>query len=735
MSSSSERPTNEQTRTYDRASSVVFLKTDAPFGGLSNMAGGFPLHVQGTRIYTSEALYQACRFPHLPEVQQLIIGQASPMTAKMKSKPHRKDSRPDWDRVRVKVMRWCLRVKLAQNWAKFSELLLRTDDLPIVEESRRDDFWGAKPVDHQTLVGTNVLGRLLMELREAVRSQGRDAFRTVEPPDIPEFLLFGGPIGAIGGSVLPTQDASAAPAASPAERRPIQEQAEQVSLFDAPSVREAPAPGYAAVPGFERALLAGVRPYAAMKDSGVAWLGVVPEHWQILPNRAVFTEVKERDHPDAAMLSVTITKGVIRQRALLKDSSKKDSSNLDKSAYKLVRPGDIAYNKMRAWQGAVGVSEYEGIVSPAYVVQRAREGAAPHYLHYLLRTPAFAKEAERWSYGITSDMWSLRPEHFKLIYSCLPPVPEQVAIFRFLDHADRRIRRYIRAKQKLIKLLEEQKQAIIHRAVIRGLDPNVRLKPSGVEWLGNVPEHWDVCRLKDAAYVQTGLTLGKNYAGMVTESYPYLRVANVQAGHLNLTKVKRIDVPTREAMGATLRAGDVLMTEGGDIDKLGRGCVWRQEVPSCLHQNHVFAVRCRPRKLLPEFLVGLMASQHGRAYFQLTAKQTTNLASTNSTTLRAFPIMLPAIHEQQAILDEIKRQTSDVSKAVADARLEIDLLREYRTRLIADVVTGKLDVREAAAQLPDEVEEREPLDETETEGDADEAGADDTDEVPEEAEA
>ena len=121
MPSISERSTTDQTRTYDRPSSVVFLKTHEAFGGLSNMAGGFPLHVHGVRIHTSEALYQACRFPHMPEVQRLIIGQTSPMTAKMKSKPHRKDSRPDWDRVRVKVMRWCLRMKLAQNWEKFFE--------------------------------------------------------------------------------------------------------------------------------------------------------------------------------------------------------------------------------------------------------------------------------------------------------------------------------------------------------------------------------------------------------------------------------------------------------------------------------------------------------------------------------------------------------------------------------------------------------------------------------------
>jgi len=118
----------DQTRTYSRKDSVVFLKTDEPFGGLSNMAGGYPIHVNGVRILTSEALYQVCRFPHLPDVQKLIIGQVSPMTAKMRSKPYRKDSRPDWDQVRVRIMRWSLRMKLANNWNTFSALLLKTGD-------------------------------------------------------------------------------------------------------------------------------------------------------------------------------------------------------------------------------------------------------------------------------------------------------------------------------------------------------------------------------------------------------------------------------------------------------------------------------------------------------------------------------------------------------------------------------------------------------------------------------
>jgi type I restriction enzyme S subunit len=184
---------------YDRAQAIVFLKTHDEFGGLSNMAGGFPLFVNGISILTSEALYQACRFPHLPDVQNLIISQRSPMAAKMKSKPHRTESRPDWDQVRVPVMRWCLRVKLAQNWPRFSHLLKATGDKPIVEESQRDTFWGAKPANDQTLVGENRLGQLLVQLRKEIHAGTFTASTTVDPPRIDNFLLAGQPIKIIAG--------------------------------------------------------------------------------------------------------------------------------------------------------------------------------------------------------------------------------------------------------------------------------------------------------------------------------------------------------------------------------------------------------------------------------------------------------------------------------------------------------------------------------------------------------
>ncbi|MEZ5594131.1 MAG: NADAR family protein, partial [Gammaproteobacteria bacterium] len=282
-----------QTRTYERASSVVFLKTNEAFGGLSNMAGGFPLRVNGVRILTSEALYQACRFPHLPDVQRLIIEQRSPMTAKMKSKPHRSNSRRDWFQVRVKIMRWCLRVKLAQNWRKFSELLLETGDRPIVEQSRKDDFWGAKPVDDGTLVGMNVLGRLLMELREAVKAETRETLCFVEPLAIPDFLLGGEPIGVVATRVAEiAREQTQADVQMP--RGNVDGPAVvQQSLFDEPVVKESPPP---AKPGIKEngVRITDLKPYSEYKESGLPWLGQVPGHWEIRPAFGAFVPNRER---------------------------------------------------------------------------------------------------------------------------------------------------------------------------------------------------------------------------------------------------------------------------------------------------------------------------------------------------------------------------------------------------------------------------------------------------------
>lgn len=190
-------------RVYSRNECIVFHKTKEAFGGLSNMASGYPLRINGVRILTAEALYQACRFPQLPDVQKEIIAQHSPMTAKMKGKPFKAQSRDDWEEVKAKVMRWCLRVKLAQNYSRFSELLLSTQEKPIVEFSVKDDYWGAREIDRTTLGGENVLGRLLMELRELIKVDVDRRLLVVEPLNIPNFHLFEKPILRVSSSNSP----------------------------------------------------------------------------------------------------------------------------------------------------------------------------------------------------------------------------------------------------------------------------------------------------------------------------------------------------------------------------------------------------------------------------------------------------------------------------------------------------------------------------------------------------
>ena len=449
-------------------------------------------------------------------------------------------------------------------------------------------------------------------------------------------------------------------------------------------------------------MTAYLRPYSTYKPSGVEWLGEVPAHWEVLPNRAIFKEVNERGHPQAEMLSVTIVEGVIRQQTLLEDSSKKDASRLDRSAYKLVRSEDIVYNKMRAWQGAIGMSEYIGIVSPAYVVQRPRnEVVNSRYLHCLLRTPAFATEAERWSYGIASDMWSLRPEHFKMIYTCVPPLPEQAAIVRYLDHTDGRIRRYLRSRERLIKLLKEYRQAVVHEAVTRGLDPNVPLKPSGVEWLGDVPAHWEVRRLRHAVNMRVS-NVDKhskddelpvrlcNYVDVykndrITENVPFMR-ATAKADEMDRFR---------------LELGDVLITKDSEVwNDIGVPAFVEYSAKDLVCGYHLALLRPLRAVLNGAYLFHSLQSSAIASQFHLAANGVTRYGLSHHA-IKSALLPLPPLAEQASITAYLDKQTAAIDAATGRARREIDLLSEYRMRLIADVVTGQVDVREAMGGLSD----------------------------------
>ncbi len=444
-------------------------------------------------------------------------------------------------------------------------------------------------------------------------------------------------------------------------------------------------------------MIADLKPYADYMDSGLAWLGQVPAHWRTVRNGSLFGQRSQTGYGELPILEVSLKTGV-QIRSFGQAGRKQIMSDLAK--YKRAVKGDLAYNTMRMWQGALGVCPVDGLVSPAYVVARPYPGVDARYFAALFRTGDYMAEIDSASRGIVKDRNRLYWDQFKQMQSPCPPPEEQAAIMRFLTWGTDRLERTIRAKRRVIALLTEQMQSITQRAVTRGADSGVALKPSGIEWLGEIPQHWEVRPLKAMSQIQSGVTLGKDYGGQPTHEFPYLRVANVQAGFVNLSVVKSIRVPKTEARRSTLAVGDVLMTEGGDPDKLGRGCVWDGQVSPCLHQNHVFAVRPDQRRLEPRFLSAFMGTSYARAYFQSTAKQTTNLASTNKTKIGRLQVPLPGLDEQRAILAAVVTETQPVSAAISRLESEIQLLREYRVRLVSDIVTGKLDVRDAAAKLP-----------------------------------
>ena len=274
------------------------------------------------------------------------------------------------------------------------------------------------------------------------------------------------------------------------------------------------------------------------------------------------------------------------------------------------------------------------------------------------------------------------------------PRNEQEKILRHLDRETARIDALISKKTRFIELLREKRQALITHAVTKGLDPRVKMKDSRVEWLGEVPEHWDVKRLKFIATVQTGVAKGKDTTGEQTVEVPYLRVANVQDGYLDLSEVATIEITASDLPRYLLQPGDVLMNEGGDFDKLGRGHVWNGEVESCIHQNHVFAVR--PHSVASRWLNTFTSSAAAQFYFMGRSKQSTNLASISSSNLMELAVPLPPDAEQDAILGKLASVLARVDSSLQKTERSIELLKERRSALITAAVTGQIDLRETA---------------------------------------
>ncbi|MGA2260771.1 MAG: restriction endonuclease subunit S [Acidobacteriota bacterium] len=481
-------------------------------------------------------------------------------------------------------------------------------------------------------------------------------------------------------------------------------------------------------------MIAGLKPYPAMKDSGVPWLGQIPAHWAEKRGKYFFKEVDERSMTgEEELLSVSHLTGVTPRSQKNVTMFKAEST----VGHKLCGPGDVVVNTMWAWMAALGVAKEVGLVSPSYGVYRPHQPLLflPEFIDHLLRTPPYVSEYIWRSTGITTSRLRLYPEQFLRIPLVCPPFDEQRLITRFVSAIDRLIRRYIRAKQELIKLLEEQKQAIIHRAVTCGLDPNVRLKPSLNQWFPETPEHWNVLPIRRVILRSVD---GPHHSPEYLDAgIPFLSARNIKPDRWSLDDAKFVSDSDYLEFCKRVKPeiGDVLYTKGGTtgvaraVDFGFKFQVW----------VHVAVLKLDKRKITPDFLAAALNSPRCYEQSQLFTRGATN-QDLGLGRMKDIVLPIPPLQEQEAIMAFVKTATLSLREMIDRAQREIALIREYRTRLIADVVTGRLDVREAAARLPEE----DPLrdfassrehDLSDVPSDTGEEPTDDLETTPEEAEA
>ena len=434
--------------------------------------------------------------------------------------------------------------------------------------------------------------------------------------------------------------------------------------------------------------------YKNYKDVEMTWVKKIPEHWGI--KRLKFCCVlnsltlPEETHPDQRISYVDIgavSQGRINrvEHYLFKEAPSR--------ARRLVNPGDTIVSMVRTYLKAISYVRAEHancVFSTGFCTLSPNDSFDKKFFSYVIQSDPFIGEIVRHSDGVSFP--AVTPWTLGNFLLPIPSVGEQSRIAEFLDRKTADIDKAIVQKQRLIERLHERKTILTNQAVTQGLNPDAPMRDSSVKWLNQIPRHWRVKRLKYFSHIQGGVTLGKIYPGKNLVRYPYLRVANVQSGYFNLDQVTELALPQKEAARYAIQLGDILVTEGGDLDKLGRGAIWEGQIETCLHQNHIFAIRLNPEIAAQYFVSLVMTCDYGRQYFIDTAVKTTNLASTNRTKLGNFPVLLPPMHEQKKIMTYVKKIDADYSDAISVISNELKTIKELRQILIANTITGALKV-------------------------------------------
>ncbi len=364
---------------------------------------------------------------------------------------------------------------------------------------------------------------------------------------------------------------------------------------------------------------------------------------------------------------------------------------------KICEANDLVLNRLKAHLGVVAVAPVPGVVSPDYTVLRPRGTTNHDYFCAVYRSPICGQELRLRAKGIVEGFWRLYTDDFYDIRVPVPPPDEQAAIVRFLAWANGRLDRAIRAKRKVIALLTEQKQAIVRRVVTRGLDASAPLKASNIDWLGDIPAHWDVWRISRFAKVGNGSTPSRARPRFWDGgTYPWLNSSQVNRGYIDHADQFVTRTALRECHLPRVPAGSVLVAITGQGKT--RGMSAKLGIEATINQHLAYIT---PR--LPVVSTDYLHFALSAAYPQLRAISDDTGSTKGALTcedLKRFKLALPPPNEQAELVERVRIETSAITEAGERLEREIDFLREYRTRLVADVVTGKLDVREAATRLP-----------------------------------
>lgn len=429
--------------------------------------------------------------------------------------------------------------------------------------------------------------------------------------------------------------------------------------------------------------------YREYKESGLKWLGEIPSHWEVVPLRKYLKINTRRNKPEAQLLSVTREEGVIVRNV----ESKEENHNYipdDLSNYKYVQRGQFVINKMKSWQGSYGVSNYDGIVSPAYFVYDLNY-PNKDYFNIAIRSRMFSPFFSKYSKGIRVDQWDLTPEALKIIPFLEPPKAEQDAIVRYLDTATSEIDKAIAMQQKMIDLLNERKQIIIQNAVTKGLDENVEMKESGVEFVNEIPHNWSTRRLKFSAWIRARLGWkGLKASEYVENGYPFLSAFNIENDHmkwnnLNFINKYRYD----ESPEIKLKIGDLLLVkDGAGIGK----CARIDELPyGESTANGSLAVITSYDMLDYRYLYYFMVSKSFKDHTELLINGM-GVPHFTQGEMKKIVMPVPPQAEQQQIVTYLDSEMQRFGTAITNCQRQITLLQERKQIIINEVVTGKVRV-------------------------------------------